>query len=55
MFKKGKQDKMNKEKIILGMVKDFAKNEIGDFDMDIDSKRRIPDDLFKKLLHYEFL
>lgn len=23
--------------------------------MEIDSKRRIPDDLFKKLLHYEFL
>lgn len=55
MFKKWKKDKMNKEKIILGMVKDFAKNEIGDFDMEIDSKRRIPDDLFKKLLHYEFL
>lgn len=46
---------MDKNKMLLQMVTNFAQNEIGDLDMSIDKNHHIPDDLYEKILAYEFL
>lgn len=46
---------MDKDALLLKMVTAFAENEIAPFDMEIDRNRKVPDDLYAKILDAEFL